>query len=352
MQFLYRLLLGIIAALIAVEVLLRCLPVSTSTETDYYITPSIITYPAHHKFVMATGWNLSNAHHHQSNNFGFLTHRDFLPNTNAIALIGDSYVEANMLMEDDRLNTQLESKLENRPVYAFGGPGSSLLDYAERARFAQEHLGVRDFVFIIALGDVRESLCGSGNIHGPCLDRATLSVRSEAQPKKVSLAKKILRQSALAQYLFSQLRLKPEELFTKLFANTSSEKTNTPPAPTHQLKASEDLQPIAVDRVVSAFLTSLPKNRNGRLLLVFDSYHDDLTGTDPNQTPVRDRFIQLTRQAGIELIDTKPIFDAFSQTTGLSLSVSPTDGHWNRLAHGLMADAIAAKLESIKITQQ
>lgn len=344
MQFLCRILLGILVALIAVEILLRFLPVSTSTQTDYYITPLIITYPAHHEFDMATGWNLSNAHHYRSNNYGFLTRRDFLPNTNAVALIGDSYVEANMLTEDDRLGMQLENKLGNRPVYALGGPGSSLLDYAERARFAQQHFGVRDFVFIIELGDVRETLCGSSNIHGPCLDPVTFVVRSEAQPKKVGLAKMVLRKSALAQYLFSQLRLKPEELFKKLFANTFSEKINTPLTPSHQLKAPEDVEPVAVDHVVSAFLSSLPKNSDSRLVFVLDSYRDCLTGVDASKTPVRDRFMQLIQQAGIELIDTKPIFCTFFHATGLSLSVSPTDGHWNRLAHGLVADAVAARL--------
>lgn len=345
MQFLYRILLGILVALIAVEILLRFLPVSTSTETDYYITSSIITYPAHHEFVLATGWNLSNAHHHRSNNYGFLTRRDFLPNANAVALIGDSYVEANMLREDDRLGMQLENKLgENRPVYAFGGPGSSLLDYAERAHFAQKHLGVRDFVFIINNADVRETLCGSGNIHGSCLDPVTFIVRSEAQLKKVSLAKMVLRKSALAQYFFSQLRLKPEELVDKLFANIFSEKIHVSLAPLHQLRASESVESAAVDHVVSAFLLNLPKNSDGRLVLVLDGYRDCLTGYDAIRTPVRDRFIQLVRQAGIELIETDPIFCAFFHATGLSLSVSPTDGHWNRLAHGLVADAIAARL--------
>jgi hypothetical protein len=225
------------------------------------------------------------------------------------------------------------------------------LDYTERARFAQERLGIRDFVFIIELGDVRQTLCGSGNIHGPCLDPVTFSVRSDAQPIKVSLAKKILRQSALAQYLFSQLRLKPEELVKKLFENTNSEKTKAPLAPSHQLKASEDVQSIAVDHVVSAFLSSMPKNRDGRLILVLDSYRDYLTDTNPNQTPVRDRFIELARQAGIEVIDSQPIFYAFSHKTGLSLSVSPTDGHWNRLAHGLIADAIATKFGQITLNR-
>jgi hypothetical protein len=352
MQFLYRLLLGIMGALIAAEILLRFLPVSTSTKTGYYVTPSILTYPAHHKVIMASGWNLSNAHHHESNNYGFLTHRDFLPDINAIALIGDSYVEANMLIEEERLNTQLENKLGNRPVYAFGGPGSSLLDYSDRARFAQENFGIRDFVFIIELGDVRQTLCGSGNIHGSCIDPVTFSVQSETQTQNSGLAKKILRESALAQYLFSQLRLKPEELFKKLFDNTFSKKTGTTLAPTHQLNPPEDVSAVAVDHVISAFLSSLPKPKGGRLILVLDSYRDYLHDTDTDPTPVRDRFIQLVRQAGIEIIDTKPIFYDFWQTTGLNLSVSPTDGHWNRLAHGLVADAIATKLGHAEINQQ
>ena len=343
MRFLYRLLLGIFGALIIAEALLQLLPVSTSTKTGYYLTPSIITYPPHHQFVIATGWNLSNAHHHQSNNYGFLTKRDFLPNTNAIALIGDSFVEANMLREDDRLNSQLEKKLENRPIYAFGGPGSSLLDYSERAHFAQEHLGIHDFVFIIELGDVRQTLCGSGNIHGPCLDPVTFLLKSEAQPMNTSPAKKLLRQSALAQYLFSQLRLKPEGLTKKLFGNTNPVIPNTPVTPSHQLVDQENVQSAAVDHVVSAFLSSLPQKKDGHIVLVFDSYRDYLTNTNPVQTPVRDRFIELARQAGVEVIDTKSIFYDFWHKTGLSLSVSPSDKHWNRLTNDLVADAIADK---------
>jgi len=153
----------------------------------------------------------------------------------------------------------------------------------------------------------------------------------------------------LAQYLFSQLRLKPEELFNKLFENSFSKKTGTSPASSYQLKPAEDVQAVAVDHVVSAFLSGLPKNKEGRVVIVFDSYRDFLhnAGTDP--TPVRDRFIELARKAGVELIDTQAIFYLFWQNTGLGLSVSPTDGHWNRLAQGLVADAIAAKLKHVKI---
>jgi hypothetical protein len=339
MRFLFRFISGVFVALIVSEVLLRFLPVSTATQTDYYLTPSIITYPPHHEFVMATGWNLSNAHHHRANNYGFLTNRDFFENRNAIAVIGDSYVEANMLEERERVGNQLENKLVNRPVYALGGPGSSLLDYVERARFAQSHFGVQDFVFIIELGDVRQTLCGSNNIHGPCIDSKTLTLSSNVQQTKVNLAKKVLRESALAQYLFSQLRLKPETLFEQLFSGVFK-KTNKVNL-SKKLSDAENVDSVAVDKVVFTFLSSLPKNKGSHVILVFDSYRDCNT----NETPVRNRFIELAQQSvGVQIIDTKSIFCGFTESTKLNLSVSPTDGHWNRLAHGLVAEAIAKKL--------
>jgi hypothetical protein len=340
MKFLSRFIGGIFVALMVSEVLLRFLPVSTATHTDYYLTSSIITYPPYHKFVMATGWNLSNAHYHQANNYGFLTNRDFFENTDAIAVIGDSYVEANMLEESERVGRQLENKLANRPVYALGGPGSSLLDYVERARFAQSHFGVKDFVFIIELGDVRQTLCGSNNIHGPCIDSKTLTLSSNAKPVKVDFVKKVLRESALVQYLFSQLRLKPETLAKQLFADIFN-KIETKPS--KKIADSENVDSVAVDRIVYSFLSNLPKNKDGHVILVFDSYRD----CSANETPVRNRFIEMTQQlVDIEIIDTKPIFCEFSESTKLNLNVSPADGHWNRLAHGLVAEAVASKFTS------
>jgi hypothetical protein len=338
MKFIFRILLGVACALIGIELMLRFFPVSTSTETGYYISPSIITYPAHHEFVIATGWDLSNAHRYRSNNYGFLTRKDFIFDQNAIALIGDSYVEANMLKEDDHLSFQLEKILRNRSVYALGGPGSSLLDYAERARFAHEKFGIRNFVFVIESGDVRQTLCGSANIHGPCLDSNTFAPRSEAQPQKIGLAKKFLRKSALAQYLISQLRLNPNDIVKRLFPTTSSENTKLP----KKNLSPENVPPEAVDHVVSAYLSSLAQLEMDGWILIFDSDRKCLKSNQVSH-PVRDRFIQLATQAGAKIIDTRKIFCDFFQKTGLSLAVSPTDQHWNRLAHALVANAVAEK---------
>lgn len=343
MRFTVHALFGALLALLAVEALLRFLPVSTSTKTGYYIHPLILTYPPYQEFVVSTGWSLRNAQHHRANNYGFLTDRDFAPEPRAIALIGDSFVEANMLVESDRLGGQLESLLAPQPVFVLGAPGTSLLDYAERARFARERFDVRNFVFVIERGDVRQTLCGSGNVHGPCLDPKTLEPRTETQPA-AGLGKRIFRESALAQYLFSQLKIDLTALLKRWRPTTASPPTSGPRQP----GGPDDVPLEKVDRIVGAFFASLPHGSGEHLLLVFDSDRDHLLEMPIPDAPVRNRFIQLARQAGAEVVDTTPIFRDYLHATGLSLHVSPSDKHWNREANRLVAEAIAIKFSAAK----
>mgnify|MGYP001636533202 CR=1 FL=1 len=343
MRYFFKFFTGIIVACAVLEILFRLLPVSTATKTGYFISPSIITYPPHHKFIMASGWNLRNIQHHVANNFGFLTRREFTMEPMAIAVIGDSYVEANMLEEDQRVSAQLEKHLDGRPVYAMGGPGSSLLDYTERARFAQERFGIDTFVFVLERGDVRQALCGSGNIHGPCLDPITFEPKSDSHRTEASLLKKIFRQSALMQYLFSQIRLKPETLRNDLFQCKSN---NTQNAVTISKKQGpEDISTLAVDKVFSAFIARLQLKKK-RAILVLDSDRVCQPKNEAENFSARQHFMQLAQNYGFELIDLKPIFCAYTSLTGLSLSVSPNDAHWNSLGHELVAIAIANKIKT------
>src|SRR5690606_2827994 len=101
-------LLGVLVFALFCEAALRLLPVSTSTETGYHVDDMILTYPAHHEWRVATGWDLRNAQRLRSNNVGFAAHRDFAHDPEAIALIGDSFVEASMLAPAERPGWQLE----------------------------------------------------------------------------------------------------------------------------------------------------------------------------------------------------------------------------------------------------
>ena len=329
--------LGVITVLAALEVLFRVLPVSTSSATGYYIDPVIMTYPAHWKFTTANGWNLHNAQRHVANNYGFVAGRDFAPDPSAIALIGDSFVEASMLPPRERLAAQLEARLDARPVYAMGGPGSALLDYAERIRFASSKFGMRNFVLLLEHGDVAQSLCGSGNVHGPCLDRTTLAPRVETQQPPGRL-KRILRNLALAQYLFSQLKLDPNAWLAALPGGSGHKPAATPAEVNRDAAQSVP----AAKAVIDTFFARIGPYAKDRLIIV-------LLGTsnaaDAPADVVRDELRSAAIRNGATLLEPTPEIESQGARTGLSMRVSPTDAHMNRIALGLIAGRVAAELE-------
>lgn len=338
---------GMLAFLIACELLLRVLPVSTATQTGYHIDPLINTALPHHVFKTATGWDLRNAQTVQTNNFGFVAARDFSRDERAVALIGDSFVEASMLSAGQRPGVQLQSALPpSRPVYAMGAPGTALLDYAERIRFAHQTLGVRDFVLLMERYDVRQSFCGSGNVAGPCLRHDTLAAATELQALP-GRAKRILRHSALAQYLFSQLKLDPARLSQQVLGQAR------PATAEHKDKASavvvaaaqpsaQELARLAV--VTETFFQRIRPYRDGRLVIVLDSDRAAIQRGQRTADAARDQFMALAKAEGALLIDTEPLYREHVARSELKLEVGPYDGHLNPLGVGIVMTAAARAL--------
>ena len=333
---------GIGGFLLLLELLFRLLPVSTSTETGYYTDPLILNYPPHHHWTTATGWDLRNAQRLESNNFGYVASNNFERNDQAVALIGDSFIEASMLAAADRPGAQLEQALGLRPVFAMGNPGTALLDYAERIRFAHEQFGVRDFVVLMERGDVKQSLCGSGNINGPCLDPKTLVARIEKIPAP-GTTKRIFRHSALAQYVFGQLKFSPQKLWQQAFppphsgAKLATARTTVSDGPNQV----QDVPPF-VDVVAKAFFDRIKPYATGKLVIVLDSDRRALAARQFTPDPLRKRFIELARASGATVVDTEPIFEAHFARSNLTLDVGPYDGHLNPLGVSLVMQAAAA----------
>lgn len=325
-------LLGAAATLLALEVLLQLLPVSTTTQLGYYIDPHIRTYPARHRFTVSSGWDLRAPHRYRANNLGFLDTRDHLPDPHAIAVIGDSFVESNMLDPQARIGPQLEHDLHGRPVYSMGGPGSSLLDYAERMRYATQRLGIREFVLVISRSDVEEARCGSGEIHAVCIDGH--GTEREWLQRAPSRAEHLLAYSALAQYLVSQLRVTPGRVEGWLKPSGAA------PA-RYNLGEYRPLEPIH-ERIVARFLQRVALLAPHRVVFVFDC---DRAPIYRGETPVELPSIALLRQRAMQNgYDVVRACDAFVQRyrdTGLHAEVSPSNGHWNAESHALIAARVA-----------
>jgi hypothetical protein len=338
---------GLFALALVVELALRVLPVSTATLTGYHHDANVITYPSGHEWRVATGWDLRNAQRLKANNWGFVADRDFGPDKRAIALIGDSYVEASMLPAESRPGAQLQRLLtENRKVYAMGGPGSALLDYAERIRLASDEFGIRDFVLLLERYDARQSLCGSGNVHAPCLDPTTLAPRVERRPPS-GLANQLFRHSALAQYVSGQIRFRPAALWRAMWTRTVPEE----PADSPRLgTASFSEQDVAdmkrrVDAVVEVFWVRASVHATGRLVMVIDGRRDGAAAAPDLADLERAHLMKRLVEKGATVRDLEPMFAEHAQRSMRSLAVGPYDLHLNNLGIQL---AMAAAAEALR----
>lgn len=354
MRWLFVALLGAMGVVVALEALGHVLPVSSATLTDYYLDDAIITYPPNHRWTVSTGWDLRNPRSLQANNLGFVADRNFQPDSRAIAVVGDSYVEAGMLDAPYRPAAQLQALLgAGTPVYALGSPGTSLLDYAERVRFARTRLDVRRFVLVMEPGDVRQALCGSGNVHASCLDPQDLRPRTERLVKP-STAKRWLRHSALAQYLVGQLKLDGGRLLEmmRIGLGQAPDAGRAAPATSRLNASATEAQRLlarrqaVVNAVADEFMQRMRALDLQEWVLVADGRRRG-SALSPDSEPMleRDAFLARMRAQGVLVIDGEESFRAHEARGGHTLSVSPSDAHLNRDGVALLMGAVARVLQ-------
>lgn len=338
MRVLLALITGVLGTLLALELLFRLLPVSTATLTDYYADPDLLTYPPHHRFQVATGWDLRNAQVLTSNGSGFAADIEFARDEQAVVLVGDSYVEGSGLDASDRPAVQLARQLPGRAVYGLGTPGTALLDYAQRIRWAAREFGVRDFVVWVEDGDARQSLCGSGQVVSRCLDPATLTPRIERMPPSGTL-KRWVRHSALAQYVFSQLKFNPGRTLADLrqvFA--SAEPPQRRPVDEKAIRA-------MVDAVLDEFFAQVQPASPRRLVFALDGHRK---AGDERSLPSgieRQYLLERLRARGVEVLDLEPVFFAHGASSPLSVAIGPYDSHLNGRGVQLVTQAMARALQ-------
>lgn len=337
-------LLAAFGLLLGLEFGLRALPVGTASLTAYYLDPDVLSYPPGHRWQVATGWDLKNAQALRANNAGFVSDRDFVHDEQAVALIGDSYAEASMLDAADRPAAQLERLLKGVPVYGMGTPGTALLDYGQRMRWAAQRWGVKRFVLLLENGDVMQSLCGSGNVVSRCLDPQTLEPRVERQPPP-SMPKRWLRHSALAQYMVGQIRFDVRRFLRSIGVREvpggelgGLRKENSDEPSTTEVQRAR----ARIDAVLAEFASTTSMARQGaQWLVVLDGARRSpwLPGVDGRYE--REYLMQSLRKMGATVVDMQPIYQSHALKDQRSLEVGPYDGHLNRLGVALLAQAAA-----------
>ena len=159
----------------------------------------------------------------------------------------------------------------------------------------------------------------------------------------------ILRQSALAQYLVSQLKFDSQRLWRQAFGGLqqhSATKAATTPQTTANKDPMLDTLAPALDAVTHAFFARVkPFVAAGQLVIAIDSDRSALYATGRiKPDPARARFIALAVAASAVVVDTEPLFRNHLAQSPLKLDVRPYDGHLNALGIKLVMQAAAAQL--------
>lgn len=348
---------SLVICVVALEVVLRFLPVSTGMP----VTPVNASQPlfraipnrafTHSKYGM-----LANANSGWINNAGFVNDQDYdrAAGTPLLAVIGDSYVEAAMVPYAQTLQGRLAAAAgEHGRVYSFGFSGAPLSQYLAWIDFARRTYRPVGYVVVVTGNDFDESLArykrGPGFHHYVERDNGRLELRLfEYRPNPF---RELVYRSALGQYLVFNLQVLdhlPELLewirgFGAAFAAT-------PPVYVGNAAATVDDERIAHSvRVIEAFFRDLPcvsALPAKRVLFVVEGIREavygELDAARAEQSyfgSMRRVFMARADELGYPVVDLHEAFAAHFARHSQRFEFD-VDWHWSGVGHGVAADAV------------
>ncbi len=346
--------LGIMLALLAMEMVLRFLPVNEGARPQAVDQEHPVRHlEPHRTFIWSKEWNFRIVNEVRTNNYGFVNDQDYVTDSPSplLALIGDSYVEALMVPFSDTVAGRLaRSTAQTERVYSFGTASSALSSYLAYAQYVAKEFHPQAMAFIIIGNDFDESLLTYKNEpgHHYFIDDATGALALQRIDYHPSAWRTIIRSSALVRYVtlntgLLDALLKWQHLPFGRLSDASVFVGNT--------SAQADRPRIVnSQRAIDAFLMLLPAASGlspDRILFTVDGmrphlYHpmslQSAAGSYVDQ--MRLYFIEQARQKGFEVLDLQPRFsDHFTQHH--RNFEFPTDNHWNALGHEIAGDAIS-----------
>jgi hypothetical protein len=349
-----RLLLGLFVCtttfavmILAAEGLLRFLPVATGLSANPVTnTDPVLRYAPNREFVYSRGWDLHGANRGHTNNLGWVSEQtyDSTSTSPLLAIVGDSYVEAQMIPYAESVTGRLAQRVGNvGRVYSFAISGAPLSQYLAQANYARQHFRPAGLVVTVVGNDFDESL--QRNIPGrgfhafvPAAD-GSLVLKNELYAPGGIRSK--LRHSALARYLVVNLHL------LELRAVIEALRTPQGAYVGNTVAAADPDRLRDSKRVIDTFLRLLPATSGlapDRIAFLVDAernaiYHPSERTDRAYYTQMRSYFMDSARQRGFEVVDTQARFASRYAREGERFDF-PDDAHWNSIGHDEAARAV------------
>jgi hypothetical protein len=345
--------LGLVLSLCVLEGVLRLLPVSTGTfaEPVNAQTP-VFRFVPNRDFTWSNNWNFSIVNRGHVNNAGFVNDQDYASEgvRPLIGVVGDSYVEAFQVPYAQTFHGRLAARLTGRArVFSFAASGAPLSQYLIWMRHARQTYDVDALLVTVVGNDFDESLAqykvGPGLHHYVEGPDGLVMRRFDYAPGRI---RPLVEASALARYLL--LNLHADHTLSRalrggLIADAGAAE---PPGFIGNVPAQVDQQRLRQSqRAVLAFFQDLPDYAGlpaERILFVLDGlrYPANAAAEDSYFGQMRRYFSAEARRLGYPVIDADDSFMPYARNVPEARFEWPSDGHWNALAHGLIAEAVLA----------
>src|SRR5436190_23310073 len=331
---------SIVVCLVAAEITLRFLPVSTGLRSvPVTAADPVLHFTPNRPFVNSLGWNMHNVVHGRVNNAGFVNEQDYVRDgPPLIAVIGDSFIEAQMVPYAESLQGRLAAALEDKfRVYSFAGSGAPLSQYLIWAGFAVKEYGARAAVINVVGNDFDESLAAYRL--GPGFWQYALNGSGELKlrltPHSAGTLISLARNSALARYVIINLGIQNRLFGIRWLGEMIFGKpAQAQPRYAGNTDASADEKRVRESlAAIDAFFRDLPE-RVGlppeRVLFTLDGFRYAAAASDGQGTYfdlMRRAFMEKAGRKGYEVIDLDTRFLPRHARTGESFEFSD-DNHW------------------------
>ena len=326
--------------LLVLELALRLLPIQNGLAAD----DASAGWPTHHllaniHYTYSDAWDLRNEHRGVTNNLGYVAPFAYLPGSEGIAVVGNSFIEGLMNRYQDTLQGQLARQVADAPaILNFGASGASLADYIGLGPIVSRRFHLHWAVILVVGGDFINGFRPPPGYYGWSASDAP-PVRLRPDYVRTAAAK-LFRSLAIVRYTRGNLKFELHH-----FLHTSVKGAHHACVPGGLQAGDADLLAAYADSLPAAY--GLPPSR---VILVFDADRADLYRSNgmsaASGCPTRDGIALSTLAAaaagrGMHVIEMEPIFTAYYRATGRRLDYTPFDYHWNAAAHGLAAAEVA-----------
>jgi hypothetical protein len=341
-------LIGIFGFLLIAELVLNLLPVASGLRS----MPVDAAHPVYHfepnrSYVFSHGWDLRNVNRGRVNNAGWVNDQDYHTEdtTPLLAVIGDSFVEAQMVPYGETMQARLAKSLAAEfRVYSFAGSGAPLSQYLIWARHAVNDYGARAVVINVVVNDFDESHAAYRFAPGFWLyvPDPNGELRLRLTPHQRGLLRTLAQRSALARYLLINLKIGPRIMATPWLSGLFVRRAQAGGPEAVSVGDARRIQDSHA--VIDAFLRDLPRMvelpRN-RILLTVDGFRyleSATAGAGSYFDLMRKALLAKAAAQGYEAIDLDPLF--FSRRAPGRRFDYIEDLHWNGDGHAVAAEAV------------